>query len=188
MRCFIPVHTGLYQDELFQVKHILVHESTSLVDQVCSWLLQHPAGSGESCRIAAAERRTCSNRNHFINSFARWPPRWLLLCRRCRLDGRRWRRSLGRGWRSWRIPRRGDQLAPLVHWIHIRMQCKSALYLEHSLVIDMCCNGSVVVEDALWWCWRRNEDRINVVPGVLGSKDQPLLKHDQVKWKQLTCV
>jgi hypothetical protein len=55
------------------------------VDQVCSWLLQHTAGSRESCRITATKRHTCSNRNQFINSVASWTrPLWrrLSLCRR----------------------------------------------------------------------------------------------------------
>ncbi len=62
------VHTGIYQDETFPVKYILVHESTSPVDLV--YILLGRAGSLESCRIAAAEGHTNSSRNHLL--FVRW--------------------------------------------------------------------------------------------------------------------
>ncbi len=186
MRFSIQVHSGICQYEIVSL------HGTSPVDQVCSWLMQHPAGSRDSCRIAAAERSTYSNRNQ-LSIHLPAEPRWRrLLCRRRRHGWRRWRRKLGRGWRRWRIRRRGDQQRDwppcFTHWICFWMQCQSAHYLEYDRVIDVCCNGSVVVEDALWWCWRRNADRINVVPGVLGSKDQQLLKHEHVKWKQFTGV
>jgi hypothetical protein len=62
---YSKIHTGICQYEIFSFKNILGHESTSPVDQGCSWLLQLPSGLRESCRSAAAERRTRSNRSHF---------------------------------------------------------------------------------------------------------------------------
>jgi hypothetical protein len=72
------VHTGIYQDETFQlvhrlvytmmrtfqVKFILAHKSTSPVDLV--YTLLGRAGSHESSRIAAAERHTNASRNHLL--------------------------------------------------------------------------------------------------------------------------
>ena len=131
---YMPVwdsfHTSTYW-------YILVHESTSSVDLFCSLLLhwQHPAGSRESSRIAAAERHTSLNRNHFIDFFrhlscasaaarpraARPPPRRGR--RRRRHHRQRWGRCRGRQICVWK-------------------SCQSALHLEDALVVDRwICHG-----------------------------------------------
>jgi hypothetical protein len=65
-----------------------------------------------------------------------------LLCRCCRLCRWRCRRRLGRGLR------RGDLQRDWPPWF-TELTFKCTIYLEYALIIDMCCNGSMVVEDAL---------------------------------------
>ena len=135
--------------------YILVHEthdeSTSSVDFFCSRLprLQHPAGSRESGRIAAAERHTSLNRNHFIDFFRHlscadpplapaWPPaparpapRRPRAARSPPRRGRRRRRHHRQRWGRCRDRQ-----------ICVWESCQSALHLEDALVVDRwICHG-----------------------------------------------
>jgi hypothetical protein len=74
---FLQIHTGVCLDEIFSSqKYTQVHERTSLVDQVCSWLLQHSSSLGKKWSNCSGRKAHQSEQvNPWLWQFWRGKPR-----------------------------------------------------------------------------------------------------------------